>query len=45
MGKLIDFSITFTGNERRIFLPGQTMNGVVNVSLNASMKVRGMNSL
>ena len=42
MGKPIKFSISFPGNEQRIFFPGQTLNGFVNINNNSPMKMRGM---
>ena len=41
MGKLLEFSIVFTSIQQAVYTPGQTIDGVVVVNLNDSMKMRG----
>ena len=41
MGKLLEFSINFAGNQQAIFQPGQIISGTVVINLNDSMKMRG----
>ena len=41
MGKLNNFSITFSDNQNGVYFPGQTISGTVVADLSAPMDLRG----